>query len=96
MLAQIAALTSGPSFACEIRAFEANTLKIESSSAFPLRTPVKVESSSTLWMGEVWVCEPVESGFSIEIEVSQVLRDTRSVEHIAGRFRQTPKAEHLA
>jgi hypothetical protein len=96
MLAEIAALTSGPSFACEIQAVEGNTLKVKSSGAFPLRAPVKVEDSSTLWMGEVWVCEPHASGFDIEIEVSQVLRDTPSIEHMAGRFRQAPKAEHLA
>ncbi len=96
MLAEIAALTSGPSFACEIQAVERNTLKIKSPGAFPLRAPVKVESSSTLWMGEVWVCEPDQSGFFIEIEVTQVLRDTRSIERMAGRFRQAPKAEHLA
>jgi hypothetical protein len=96
MLAEIAALSSGPSFACEIQASAGNTLKIKSSGSFPLRTPVKVESSSTLWMGEVWACEPDLSGFTIEIEVSQVLRDTRSVERLAGRFRHAPKAEHLA
>jgi hypothetical protein len=96
MLAHIADLASSLAFACEIQAVEGNTLKVKSAGAFPLRAPVKVESSSTLWMGEVWVCEPDESGFSVEIEVSQVLRDTRSIEHMAGRFRHAPKAEHLA
>ncbi len=96
MLAEIAGLTSGPSFACEILAAAGNTLKIKSSGSFPLRTPVKVENSATLWMGEVWACEPETSGFTIEIEVSQVLRDTRSVERLASRFRQAPKAENLA
>jgi hypothetical protein len=96
MPAQITALNSGPSFACEIQSFEGSTLKVRSSAAFPLRTSVKVENAASLWMGEVWICEPDVAGFSIEIEVSQVLRDLPSVERMAGRFRQAPKAEHLA
>ena len=96
MPAQIAALASGRPLPCEVQNFEANILKLTCAGSFPLRTPVKVENSANLWMGEIWACEPEAAGFLIEIEVSQVLRDPRSVEIMAGRFRQAPKAEHLS
>ena len=93
MPAQISTLTSGHPFACEIASAEGNILKLSCSNPFLLRAPVKVENAATLWMGEVWACEPEGTGFSIEIEVSQVLRDPGEVERMAARFRQAPNPE---
>jgi hypothetical protein len=100
MPARIVSLPSGRPLSCEILSAESNTLKLRCPVAFPLRSPVLVENPASLWMGEIWVCEPEPSGFYLEIEVSQVLRDPAAIERMASRFRQTPNSEettpHLA
>jgi hypothetical protein len=95
MTASITTLPAGLAVACRIQSQEGNTLKITASSAFGLRTPVKVEDAGNLWMGEVWVSEPEGSGFHIEIELSQVLRDTAEIERMASKFRQTPQGQPI-
>lgn len=96
MTAQIAALPSRRPVKCEIQAADGHTVKLLCLNPFPIRTLVKVENTAGLWMGEVWACQAQDSGYSIEIEIIQVLHDPASVERMAGRFRQAPKAEHLA
>ena len=54
-------------------------LRIESSEALGISTPVSVEYDDALFLGEVVNCAPGEQGWAIELKVEQILSGLHSL-----------------
>lgn len=79
---------SGESSPCTLITVKGHVIRLRSAQPFGLGASVRVEAQNRLWMGEVWVCQPGDSGFFLEIEVCAVLNDVAGVSLLASRFRQ--------
>ncbi len=78
---------TGRNGACAAVAIDGKILTLVSSIDFPLSACLKVEQGNSMWMGEVWACEPVADGFRIEIEATVVIEDVEAVDRLATHFR---------
>ena len=79
---------SGRSEECRDVIISGRMLKVETDRVLPLGASVKIEYDNQLWTGEVWACEPLASGFMIEIESSLVLNDLAALDKMASHFRR--------
>lgn len=54
-------------------------LRVESTEALAISTPVSVEYDDALFLGEVVTCAPGDHGWGLEIKIEQILSGLQSL-----------------
>ena len=68
---------------CPVLGLDGHTMQVKLSKRIDIGSPVKIETSDTLTLGEVSYCRPEGDGYLVWVEVMQALHDVTELSRLA-------------
>ena len=68
---------------CPVLGLDGHTMQVKLSKRVDIGSPVKIETSDTLTLGEVSYCRPEGDGYLVWVEVMQALHDVTELSRLA-------------
>jgi len=69
--------------ACPVLGLGGHTMQVKLSKRVDIGSPVKIQTSDTLSLGEVSYCRPEGDGYLVWVEVMQALHDVGELSRLA-------------